>query len=159
LIVRLGFKPILFGAIVLAAAQMAGSAALAQSRGGYTTVVQTSPNPDDLQLRHDKVSYADKLQDDLNQKEALLIVEQKLLDAQNAKLAQMREQLIALTDQPPDENADTSSDDALVKTVPPSVQAARNYGYEMYRENVMVAALKKTQGEIASIKEFMRHIH
>jgi hypothetical protein len=158
-IVRRGFKPVLFGAIVLAAAQMAGQAAQAQSRPGYYNAAQSSPNPDDLQLRRDKGSYADKLQADLDQKEALLIVQQKLLDAQNAKLAQLREQLISLTDQPPDENADSGNTDELVKTVPPNIQAARGYSYEMYRENVMLAALEKTKGEIATLKEFLRHIH
>ncbi len=150
-------RPVLFGAVVVASATLVSTASFAQSRPGYYTAA--APGPDLAQVQRDKQSYSEKLQADLDQKEALLIVQQKLLDAQNTKLTQLREQLISLTDQPADDSAASDSDDPLVKAVPPSTQAARSYTYELYRANVMLAALQKTQGEIASIKEFMRHVH
>lgn len=107
-------------------------------------------------------AYRAHLESDLKQKQAMQVVQQKMLSAQESKLGELRKQLIVMTQSPDAEGSSGGGgDDAadpLAKEVPPVVQASRAYGIETYRANVLREALLTTNRDIAELTEIIKRV-
>jgi hypothetical protein len=151
---------------LIVSAGMSCAPALAEVAPGKPNVAQSSLSPPPsnaraIDVQHARQAYKQQLEADLRQKQAMQLVQQKMLDAQQARIGELRTQLIALTQSADGSESSGGGDsaDPLAKELPPSVKASRAYGVEIYRAAVLREALLATNRDIASINEYLTRLN